>query len=96
MTLLGEVPAVAVLYTMSPVAGLAMVVISAVPVNVTLGGKNPLLVLFTSSCAEVLGVVVPMPTWAFAIVTQKRIVSTKSRESMFLFMVYNSLRNDDG
>jgi hypothetical protein len=56
-----------------------MVVTSAVPVKVTLGGKNPLLELFTSSCAEELGVAVPMPTWAFAIVEQERIVSTKSR-----------------
>jgi len=43
-------------------AGLAMVETSAVPVSVTLGGKKPLVVLLTSSCAEAAGVAVPIPT----------------------------------
>lgn len=41
-----------------------MVVASVALVNVTRGGKNPLLVEYTSSLAEALGVVVPMPVWA--------------------------------
>jgi hypothetical protein len=34
------------------------------PVNVTRGGKKPLLVDETSNFAEACGVVVPMPVWA--------------------------------
>ena len=41
-----------------------MVVASAVPVRVTRGGKNPLLLLLISSWADAFGVLVPIPTWA--------------------------------
>ena len=60
-------PAVAVLYTSRPVAGLETVLPSSVPVNATRGGRNPLSVAATSSLAELCGVVVPMPTWAEAL-----------------------------
>ena len=41
-----------------------MVAASVALVKVTRGGKNPLLVEYTSSFAEALGVVVPIPVWA--------------------------------
>jgi len=53
-----------VLYTNNPVAGLGIVIISVPLVKVTRGGKKPLSVENTSSFAEGLGVVVPMPVWA--------------------------------
>jgi hypothetical protein len=40
-----------------PEEGEVIVVASSVPVKVTLGGRNPLLVEFTSSMAPVAGVV---------------------------------------
>ena len=50
--------------------------ISDTAVKVTRGGKNPLLVENTSSFAEALGVVVPIPVWARILVdnNKKRIV----------------------
>jgi hypothetical protein len=59
---LGEVPAVAVLYTNNPEAGEVTGVVELVAVKATLGGKKPLVVLVTSSCAEEFGVLVPIPT----------------------------------
>jgi hypothetical protein len=41
-----------------------MVLLSDKDVNAILGGRNPLEVDFTSSCADDDGVVVPIPTWA--------------------------------
>jgi hypothetical protein len=46
----------------SPAAGLAMAIRWACVIR---GGNKPLVVLVTSNSAEALGVVVPMPTWAF-------------------------------
>ncbi len=65
-TSLPDAPAVAVLYTNSPVAGDATVAASSVPVSATRGGKNPLFDAAISSFAEAWGLVVPMPTWAEA------------------------------
>ena len=48
----------------NPVAGLGMVVLSVPLVNVTRGGKKPLLVALTSNFAEASGVVVPIPVCA--------------------------------
>jgi hypothetical protein len=64
VTLEGEVPAVAVLNTIRPIAGVAMVETSDVPVNATRGGRNPLFVAEISSLALASGMLVPMPTWA--------------------------------
>jgi hypothetical protein len=60
------VPAVAVLYTINPVAGLVIGLAALVAVKATLGGKKPLLVALTSNLAEASGVVVPIPVWANA------------------------------
>jgi hypothetical protein len=45
---------------------------------VILGGKNPLVVLLTSNCADAAGVVVPMPTCAcIAVVVNSKKESKK-------------------
>jgi hypothetical protein len=69
VTAVVPVPAVAVLYTNRPVAGLAILgvakVASSVPCKATLGGRNPWLDAFTSSLADAFSIpVVPMPTCA--------------------------------
>ena len=51
----------------SPAGGLAMASLCAADMR---GGRKPLVVELTSSCAAALGLVVPMPTWAFAGDTQ--------------------------
>jgi hypothetical protein len=56
-------PLVVVLKIIKPVAGFSIVFRSAV---VILGGKKPFVLLLTSSCAEELGLVVPIPTWAWS------------------------------
>ena len=65
--MLGEEPAVAVLYINRPVAGLEIVATSPVPVKVMRGGRNPFEVDATSSCADAAGVLVPIPTVPFNI-----------------------------
>jgi hypothetical protein len=52
---------VVVLKITRPVAGVPMAFRSVV---VILGGKNPFVVEVISNAAEVLGFVVPIPTWA--------------------------------
>ena len=51
-----------------------IVVASVALVKVTRGGKNPLFVAYTSSFADALGVVVPIPVCAitFAVVTKNK------------------------
>lgn len=63
---MGAVPAVAVLYTSRPATGDVMGLVALVAVRATRGGRNPLVLLFTSSCAEMLGVGVHIPTCANA------------------------------
>jgi hypothetical protein len=58
---------VAVLNTIRPAAGVAMVETSDVPVNATRGGRNPLSVAEISSLALACGADVPIPTWAATI-----------------------------
>jgi hypothetical protein len=48
------------------------------------GGKNPLLVLLTSSCAEAWGAVVPMPVWAKMLIGSKKTKITIIRCFMIL------------
>jgi hypothetical protein len=54
-----------------------MVLASVELVKVTLGGKNPLLVAYTSNFADALGVVVPIPVWANN-PTEIKLIKTKS------------------
>jgi hypothetical protein len=55
----------AVLYTIKPVAGEVTGLAALVAVKAIRGGKNPLSVAYTSSFAEALGEVVPIPVCAF-------------------------------
>jgi hypothetical protein len=75
------------LYTNNPVAGLGIVVVSVPLVKVTRGGKNPLSVADTSSFAEALGVVVPMPVWA---IIGNEIHTIRKRSCFFIsiFFIY--------
>ena len=52
-------------------------------VVVILGGKKPLVMLLTSSCAEVLGVVVPIPTFC-AMLGIVRAKKTKIVNALFM------------
>ena len=90
--MLGEVPAVAVLYTISPVAGLAMALeVVAVELKATRGGRKPWLVASTCSLAEALGLDVPIPTCENPITGQK---SETNRSALihFEFCVLRSIR----
>ena len=85
---MGAVPAVAVLKTSKPVAGDEMGPAAFVAVNATRGGKKPLELLFTSNCAEALGVVVPIPTCAKIKVGIDRMTNAMSRNlSMGLVLI---------
>jgi hypothetical protein len=54
-----------VLYTNKLFAGDAIVVASVLPVNVTRGISTPLFVALISNIEDPIGLVVPIPTWAF-------------------------------
>jgi len=58
-----------------------------VDVRATLGGKKPLVSENTSSFADALGVVVPIPVWAS---TKEEINNTFNRKNIF-FMIYTIL-----
>jgi hypothetical protein len=93
VTAVAPVPAVAVLYTNRPVAGLEIgLEVLAVEANSTLGGKNPLVVLLTSSCAEAFGLVVPTPTCAFVnvIANNKRQVAKIDLKVVFILIGFDS------
>ena len=62
-----------VLYINSPKSGDAMASLCAV---VILGGRNPLVVEFTSNTAVVAGVLVPIPTASLAASTESVVPST--------------------
>jgi hypothetical protein len=70
MTLFGEAPLVDVLYTNNPMAGEVTGLAAFAALSATLGGKKPLLEKFTSSPAELSGVLlsVLIPTWAKIVV----------------------------
>ena len=65
-TLFGGEPATAVLYTSRPAAGAVTGKAELIAVSATRGGRNPLLLKFTSNPAEASGVLLSelMPTWA--------------------------------
>lgn len=63
---MGDVPEVARLYTIKPLAGDEIVETSVMDVNETRGGKNPFELLLTSSAADASRLVVPIPTYAKA------------------------------
>ena len=74
----GAVPAVAVLYTNNPAAGEVVGLAELVAVKATRGGKKPLSVAVTSNFAEALGVVVPIPVCAYALML-KQIKETNNK-----------------
>ena len=53
-------------------------------VVVILGGKKPLVVLLTSSCADAAGVVVPIPTFCAILVVMKDIKATIVNDSLMI------------
>ncbi len=79
---------VLILNKTKPVAGFSM---PSLCVVVILGGKSPFVVLLTSNCADVAGVLVPIPTFCPmpAIVNNKK---AKLANAFFMFVcLYNSL-----
>ena len=62
-----------------------MVLTSVVPVNDTLGGKNPCVVDVISNFAEAFGVVVPIPTCALLV---SELAITNSVIIILFFIVY--------
>jgi hypothetical protein len=50
------------------------------------GGKKPLVVEFTSNCAEAAGVLVPIPTWAC--VAKPKISRPKENKRFEIFMLF--------
>ena len=79
--MIGVPPAVAMLYTNNPVAGFFTGAATLVAVNATRGGKNPLLLLLTSNCADESGLFVPIPTCAT--MDEYEISSRTIREEIF-------------
>jgi hypothetical protein len=72
---------VVVLNITKPVAGVTIKLRSAV---VILGGKKPLVVLLTSSCADAAGVVVPIPTLCAMLAI---VMAKKTNMANALFMI---------
>jgi hypothetical protein len=62
-------------------------------VVVILGGKKPLVVLFTSSCADPLGLVVPMPTCAYTAMLVIK-VSSKIKKRKVIFIIKGFHKNN--
>ena len=74
----------AVLYTSKPVAGEVTGLAAFNAVKVILGGKKPWFVEATSNLAEGLGVVVPIPVWAFPVKNAK----PKTNTTILFFLLF--------
>jgi hypothetical protein len=74
-----------VLYTNKLFAGDAIVVASVLPVNVTRGISTPLFVALISNIEDPIGLVVPIPTWAFIDIV---IINSKQKIKIDLIVVF--------